>query len=773
MNRDDGDGQGDEQGGEWEPAQEALTALLHEALRKPEIVMGMDRAQVTPMRTGQAMLDNQRVLARVRMEQDEVASQRLEQGWRTDARPAARLSAKQVLWLVSLFLIGVGYISLMREAWPAMAVVDQVVAVIGLIAVMGLSVRHAAEQAPEIFTGAGIDLADGPEDPTYGLGERWDVVLTTLILPELHRYLTVSQERVYNTVLRSRKTVNLYTEDDEDVVVTAAAQRLGRVIGRSGSGAIALAGQRGAGKTTVIQSITRGRFHGPDVPLPLTVVAAAPARYEARDFVLHLHALLCKAVVTKADETLARKIDDTWLAEPGERGILSALLRRLVVPIAVGAATAYLGSLALGRTVWTFAEDLRRSAAAIWNGFPQALLGVFFGGTFLHSVVMVVTALVALYLAGVALGLVLDAIGGVFWFAGWLWRTTTGRRRVRRGRAALRHIKAQARHQLDRIRFLQTFTTGWSGKISTPLKGEAGRTWQSQRAEQQLTHPEVVEQFRRYAGATAAAMTAAGLIDRIVIAIDELDKIGQPEKAHEFVNDIKGVFGIPGCLFLVSVSDDAFTAFEQRGIAVRDAFDSAFAEMIRMDHFTFEESRLWILARLPDAPEQFCLLLHCLSGGLPRDLRRTVIEMLDVTFDVYNPTLAEVATRLVGQELLKKSHAFAGMARAQEPRPGLPRLMADLLATRTAATPGEMLELAESLSPDDENYARLRAQSSGFLLFCATILEVFTDELDEERLRGTHVASLADVRQQMASDPEVARQLLATFRKDHGLAYDS
>jgi hypothetical protein len=476
------------------------------------------------------------------------------------------------------------------------------------------------------------------------------------------------------------------------------------------------------------------------------VVAAAPARYEARDFVLHLHALLCKAVAAKVGD---------WQDEPSGPGPVVAAVRRVVVPLVVGAAAVYVGSLVQGMTVGAFAEDLRRSAVAIWNGFPRSLHDVFFGGTALHGVV---TAVVALYIAGVALGAI-----------GWLWRAMTGRNHRR---TKLNAIKAEARQQLDRIRFLQTFTSGWSGKISTPLKGEASRTWQSQRAEQQLTHPEVVEEFRRYAGSTAAALTAAGLIERIVIAVDELDKIGQPEKAHEFVNDIKGVFGVPGCLFLVSVSDDAFTAFEQRGIAVRDAFDSAFAEMIRMDHFTVEESRLWILARLPAAPEQFCLLCHCLSGGLPRDLRRTVIEMLDVTFDVYNPTLAGVAARMVGQELQKKSHAFAGTARAQQ---AAPDLMADLLAARSATTPGELVELSTRLntpSGTDDHQARLRAQSSGFLLFCATVLEVFTDDLDEQRLGTTRIGTLATVRQQMAADPDVARRLLVAFRKEHGLDYD-
>jgi hypothetical protein len=46
--------------------------------------------------------------------------------------------------------------------------------------------------------------------------------------------------------------------------------------------------------------------------------------------------------------------------------------------------------------------------------------------------------------------------------------------------------------------------------------------------------------------------------------------------------------------------------FEQRGLGIRDAFDSAFSEMVRLEHFTLDESRLWVALRITGVTEQFC-----------------------------------------------------------------------------------------------------------------------------------------------------------------------
>ena len=58
----------------------------------------------------------------------------------------------------------------------------------------------------------------------------------------------------------------------------------------------------------------------------------------------------------------------------------------------------------------------------------------------------------------------------------------------------------------------------------------------------------------------------------VIIGIDELDKMSE-EDARQFPNDIKTVFGQRDCYYLVSVSEDAMSAFERRGMRFRDVFE--------------------------------------------------------------------------------------------------------------------------------------------------------------------------------------------------------
>ena len=109
---------------------------------------------------------------------------------------------------------------------------------------------------------------------------------------------------------------------------------------------------------------------------------------------------------------------------------------------------------------------------------------------------------------------------------------------------------------------------------------------------------------------------------RVFVGIDELDKIGAPEQAERFLNEIKGIFGIPHLYFMVSVSDDALTSFERRGLPLRDAFDSSFDEIIQVGPLSYTESRRLLYRRVIGLTEPYVAFCHCLACGLARDLIR-------------------------------------------------------------------------------------------------------------------------------------------------------
>jgi hypothetical protein len=731
----------------------ALEVVLDEALTDREIVAELSREGLRANDAKEAVLGSESALAQVRIEQD-----RVERSGAVRWGPALRsLSPGQVGWLLVAASMGTGYLSLLRGAWAAMPLHLQLFAIVGLVSVLLLSGRVVILRVPDLLGSTGWqDIGTAvPHEAQFGLGDRHRFVLTEIVLPELRDFIRDNRKLFYGTRLTYHELVGLFDEDESKIVHTNAARRLRRIVERADSGAVALAGYRGVGKTTSIRSMERGLLNSPERSAPLVVVASAPAHYEARDFVLHLHALLCKSVISKVADALgqsrstrsSRRKQLLWSAVRRSAGFLLFVI--------IGGAVA---TMLWGTSAAQFLTDLRRLATVAANDFPASVPGVWSGQPTSRILALGVVVVVALRVAPMPLGLTLSGI----------YATLRRRRQVE-----LVQLLRTTEKQLDRIRFLQTYTTGWSGKLSMPLKGEAGRTWSTQRAEQQLTHPEVVDQFREFAKLSAEKLSEQGVTDRLVIAIDELDKIGEPEKAHQFVNDVKGVFGVPGCLFFVSVSDDAVLNFEQRGLAVRDAFDSAFTEMIRLEHFTLYESRLWISLRVVEIPEQFCYLCHCLSGGLPRDLKRYTIEMVDVTKSVYQPSLATVTETLVGNELANKAHAFSGVASTLEQTPELFRLSADLQLIPDARSALELAELADRLVQETAGdlanpVNRLRWHSGCFALFCATILEVFDDELTDARLTAD-LHRLAVARRQMAMYPQLAWHILLDFRQAYDL----
>lgn len=342
--------------------------------------------------------------------------------------------------------------------------------------------------------------------------------------------------------------------------------------------------------------------------------------------------------------------------------------------------------------------------------------------------------------------------------------------------AALRML---AEEELHSIRFLQTHTTGWSGKITGSKGFYFGLQRSIQRAEQPLTHPEVVEQFRDFLDRVTRILIGAGEISGIIIAIDELDKLNEPEDAHTFLNEIKGIFGIDRCLFVISVSEDALTSFERRGIPIRDALDSAFTTMISVKAFTLDESRHWLSRRVIGLPEPFIGLCHCLSAGIPRELSRAGTAVANLLLDHDALQLQDVTQLLVNDEIAAKTQAFSNAAQR------LKQAEADLfvikLNTASMSDSKALLSLACDLVvvPSDvpcRNIATLRWEAASYLYFCATLLDFFNDDLGQATLVNASVPggpgsldNLAKGRRAMSLTPRLAWHLVTEFRQDRGL----
>ena len=144
---------------------------------------------------------------------------------------------------------------------------------------------------------------------------------------------------------------------------------------------------------------------------------------------------------------------------------------------------------------------------------------------------------------------------------------------------------------------------------------------------------------------SARALTLQGLTDRylgyvrkvreyyngkLIIVIDELDKITDPKEVRDVLLEIKGALFEKGCFYLISISEDSARAFRGRLSEGRDIFESTFDDVLvidQMDHRIAAEMVRHRLKSAPDTPklaEDAILILTVFAGGIPREIVRNL-----------------------------------------------------------------------------------------------------------------------------------------------------
>ncbi|MFC7615286.1 hypothetical protein ACFQV2_19030 [Actinokineospora soli] len=503
-------------------------------------------------------------------------------------------------------------------------------------------------------------------------------------------------------------------------VATRSIRQFQAVSRRMSGGAVGIAGPRGVGKSTLIAHQLAND------PAPVKVVVSAPVQYQARDFVLHLYAALCGAVLDLVHPTAMAAA----LRSAGRRVSTTSL--GLMLLAASAAALAW----------WTRPSRLTT---------PDTMVDAFHTDR-VATVVTVAAALVAL--SAVA-AIVVGVVG---------LRLTRRRLLEQVSHPHLASVVGvPARERLTRIRFLQTRTTGWSGKLALPVRAEAGWTRTLETADRTLTYPEIVAEVREFLHLVVAAFGPRP--DGVVlVAVDELDKIESAELAQQFLNEIKGVFGVDGTRFLVSVSDDALATYERRA-AVRDAFDSAFDEIVRIEHLTLEDTRTLLRGRVVGLAEPFIDLVHCLSGGLARDVVRIARSMVALGDETDPPGLAAVCSALVDEDVRRITHGLQLAASQAPDHVDTTDYLRVLRSLRVDAH--ALLESARAFdaiaTPGLEALAR---QSAAFAYHDATVLALFDGEHDTE---PAVLDLLADARQALGAHPRLAVLMIDDVRAAHAL----
>ncbi|PPK69398.1 hypothetical protein V5P93_006960 [Actinokineospora auranticolor] len=560
--------------------------------------------------------------------------------------------------------------------------------------------------------------------------------LDTRVTQLLRRRLNDRLQPARRTLLALPSDAAPGLRDDRasSLTVTGAVVRFQEAARRLRDGAIGLAGPRGVGKTTLIEN-----FAGQGSPShpPLKVSVSAPVQYDAREFVLHLFARVCQEAINR--EPPADRLRRAYW--PGKR---HALARDGVLTLVLAGLT-YLATVPLAGWPGVLTAGLyTRVRSFDWAVVPAAALATVTAIALLALVVESTTA----------------ALRGLAAAVRWL----LGYPRARAGFTAL------ARAQLVQIRYLQTHTTGWSGKLAIG-GSDASITRSRQLAEKPLTYPEITDAFHRFTAQYGWSEPG----NRVLITIDELDKIASAEAAERFLNEIKGLFSAPNTQFVVSVSDDALAAFERRGLGVRDAFDSAFQEIVRVDPLSPADTVRLLDSWVVGLPEPFARLAHCLGGGLPREVRRVTRAMVELAAGRTDPpTLDQVCRELVAEDLDRQAHAVQTTMSRFAPTAGTTEFLRKVRALR--AEPEQLLEVVRGELPssmDTDDLGRLRWQTALRLYHYATLMEVFTAEQDTRaRAEEALVAAfdpLASAKQALAAHPGLAAVQIDEVRASWGL----
>ncbi|MFG1997542.1 hypothetical protein ACGFNU_00150 [Spirillospora sp. NPDC048911] len=470
-----------------------------------------------------------------------------------------------------------------------------------------------------------------------------------------------------------------------------------RLTERTAAGAIGISGRRGAGKSTAIARFCESRYGstGPEhrggrcaEGMPgLRFVIKAPVRYDAREFLIHLYSRLCETVL--ADPRL----------KPWSRRRFPVRQAAAAVMLFACAAMVFL-AVRGGRPDWSwFSPRVQAWIAASACGIAALLL------------------------------------------AGWRSRQALIERR------GTIMLAVDARERLERLHYQRKVTTARQLGFATS-GATVGTSGSKEMAEQVMTLPELIDDYRDFAERTVAALRQLQLTGgppeseaavRLVIGIDEIDRIDDAADAHGFLDDIKAVFGTPYTVYLVAVRPEALLAYPRDGSVRPPALGGVFDETVWIDPLPVEGAVDVLADRVVGLPVPFVLLCHCLSGGFPEDLVRIARQVYGVTVPdgdgshLPGAGLDVIANRVVAEEiklLARRAFIQAGQLDVADSS-----TLLDLLNDHDALVPKGRCDVAARLQTvfdlhgDDPAKWKRFADAEGRLSSAAHVCDSFATSL--------------------------------------------
>ncbi|MFJ9638649.1 P-loop NTPase fold protein [Streptomyces sp. NPDC101178] len=548
------------------------------------------------------------------------------------------------------------------------------------------------------------------------------------------------------------------TLNPQFLVPTPSERHLRQKMDQIEGGTIAVCGPRGAGKSTLLRSCTESRgarFSD------LTVFVQAPAEYAPQEFLLMLFGKVCQAHL-QSTYSSPRNFDEIFF-KFGRKSLRDfwhfamLVLLFLCGLFLLGVGLVSITKLLYGRYL---RSDIPDRISSMWERIQNEGVSSYLNLPPHVSIGCATSGVLILILCY-------------------------------RARRVSQTLEQECRRYLYRLRTVQSSTNalnlGLPAVRSTTMSG-------SRTSSIPFNLPELVSEFRELL--MKISQEAARADGRVIIAIDELDRLGDVETARRFLAQIKAVFGIRGVYYLVSVAEDVGAAFVRRGLPNRDVTDSSLDDLLYLQPRTAEESAEILAVRAPSLTAPYCLLLHSLSGGIPRDLIRYARRLLEVHHWTERTELRDLAPQVILEELAETLEGFRTLLAFQDQAPdGGPLLHRLLILVRSLRSPRqndddttskiESLALSANLESFPEYSAEvvrslgittleLWQEISAYAYYSLTLLQIFgAPSFDSRyksvktRLNGSidgDLQRLAEARLELAVSPYSARLLLDDIR---------
>jgi hypothetical protein len=363
-------------------------------------------------------------------------------------------------------------------------------------------------------------------------------------------------------------------------------------------------------------------------------------------------------------------------------------------------------------------------------------------------------------------------------------------------------LNQKCQRYLYRLRTVQNFSTAVNIGVSRLQGITLGRARTTSISSVPFTFPQLVTDFRALLTEIASDGELAFHGGRVVIAIDELDRVGDTEQARRFLSQIKAIFGIENVYYLISVAEDVGAAFVRRGLPHRDVTDSSLDDVLYLPARTLEESRGLLALRAPSITATFVELIHALSGGIPRDLIRYARRLIELhhwtekfeikdlaptmicedladTLDGFRTLLSAQEWTLQNGHLLNSLHDLVRLLHSTEHNSSEARAkIRDLVAGHSPSTPTGQGGTNEPLL--SRTAQTLWQEASACACLGLTLLEIFAEPDFEGRRtsaratgRNGDTQRLAEARLEFAASPHSARIILEDIRAAWSLAPSS